>query len=250
MNGLNIIFMLLTALLAFGMVVKTTEIIKARGLVNRGFLIYAMLIAIIWWMFQEFEMTENFFWRGLAGGVVFWTMCLVAPTAEKMGDFSCITRTEVATMLAVIPVLLTAGILLGLPILYVVFAPFLCITGMLVYFVAKNKMRARKYREELQSDYAARRKSSCLRRLKEEISSITDTEILERAIIKSKQRLLLSGKKCDCGNCRNAEGCCRFQGNVKLQSNDFIRGCELEQFNLNQLLRHKEELKTAKNKVV
>ena len=97
--------------------------------------------AAMWWIFQEFEMTENFFWRGLAGGVVFWTMCLVAPTAEKMGDFSCITRTEVATMLAVIPVLLTAGILLGLPILYVVFAPFLCITGMLVYFVAKNKMK-------------------------------------------------------------------------------------------------------------
>lgn len=250
MNGLNIIFMLLTALLAFKTIVKTVEIIKARDLVNRGFLIYAMLVAAMWWIFQKFGMTEIFFWRGLAGGIVFWTITLAAPMAEKFGDFICITRMEVAVMLAAVPALLTAGILLGLPILFTVLILCLSVLGIFVYFIVKNKMRARKYQKELGTDYAVLRKKSCLIRLKEEISSITDVEILERAIVKSKQRLLLSGKKCDFGNCRNTEGCCRFQGSVKLQSNDFIRGCELEQFNLDRLLSRKEELKTAKKRAV
>ena len=122
--------------------------------------------------------------------------------------------------------------------------------GAAAYFIIRNKIRARKYQKELGTDYAVLRKKSCLTRLKEEISSITDMEILKRAIVKNNQRLLPSGKRCDCGNCRNAEGLCRYQTSVKLQSNDYIRGCELEQFNLEQLLHRKKTLETAKNKAV
>lgn len=250
MDGLNIILMLLTALFAFKTMVKTAENVKARDVVNRRFLIYALLVLIIWWVFDEFSLAKSFFWRGISSGIILWTMALAMPLAEKIGDLPGIIRTETAAMLLSVPVWAAIAILFCLPGCFIIILPCLWVLGAATYFIIRNKIRARKYQKELETDYAVLRKENNLKRLKEEISSITDMEILKRAIVKSKQRLLPSGKRCDCGNCRNAEGLCRYQTSVKLQSNNYIRGCELEQFNLEQLLHRKKTLETAKNKAV
>ncbi len=246
MDGVSIILMLLTTLLAFKATGKIAENVKARDIVNRRFLVYALLVLIIWWVFDKFSLPENYFWRGVSSGIILWTMSQAMPLAEKIGDLPGIIRTETAAMLLSVPVWTVIAILLCLPVRFVFLLPSLWFLGAAAYFIIRNKIRARKYQKELETDYAVLRKENNLKRLKEEISSITDMEILKRAIVKSKQRLLPSGKRCDCGNCRNAEGLCRYQTSVKLQSNNYIRGCEQEQFILEQLLHRKEELKAAK----
>lgn len=250
MDGLKIMLMLLMAFFTFKAIVKGAEIVKARELVNRSFLMYILGIILVWWLFQTLDFENRFFWQGMISGGIFWTISLVTLSAEKIGDLPGITRSEIALVLATVCIMAGLGVLLGVGVAFVILAPCLCALIMLLYFGVKNKMRAQKYEQSLQSEYAKLRRASQCKRLQDEVSGMTDITLVERAIIKSKQRLLLSGKNCDCGNCRHAEGRCRFQGSVKLQSNDYIKGCELEQFNLKVLMQQKEALKTAKKKAV
>lgn len=250
MDGLKILLMLLAVFFTFKAIAKGAEIVKARELVNRSFLLYILGIAFIWWLFQTFDFENRFFWQGLISGGIFRTLALVTLSAEKIGDQSNVTRSEIALILAVVCVVAGLGVLLGVGIAFVVLIPCFSAVVLFLYFGIKNKMRARKYEQTLRSEYAILRRASQCKRLKDEIADMTDPELLERAIVKSKQRLLLSGKNCDCGNCRNVEGRCRFQGSVKLQSTDYVKGCELEQFHLDALVQQKQALKTAKKKAV
>ncbi|MBQ8630244.1 MAG: hypothetical protein IJ479_00825 [Alphaproteobacteria bacterium] len=250
MTGLKIILMLLAAFFTFKTVVKGTEIVKARELVNRSFLLYILGIAFIWWLFQTFDFENRFFWQGLISGGIFCMMSLVPHFAEKIGDQSNVTRSEIALILATVCISAGLGVLLGVGIAFVILVPCLSAVVLFLYFGIKDKIRAKKYDRTLHSEYAKLQRTGHCKRLKEEIADMTDSELLERAIIKSKQRLLLSGKNCDCGNCRNVEGRCRFQGSVKLQSNDYIKGCELELFHLEALMKQKQALKAAKKKAV
>ena len=246
MAEFKILLMLLVVFFTFKTIAKGAEIVKARELVNRSFLLYVLGIAFIWGLFQTFDFENRFFWQGLISGVIFCMVSLVPHFAEKIGDQSNVTRSEIALILAVVCVVAGLGVLAGVKIIFVVLALVLSALGMYLYFGIQDKRRAQKYEQTLQSEYAILRRAGQYKRLDEKIADITDMVILERAIVKSKQRLLLSGKNCDCGNCRNVEGRCRFQGSVKLQSNDYIKGCELEQFNLERLVQQKKTLKTAK----
>ena len=250
MTGLKIILMLLAAFFTFKAIAKGAEIVKARELVNRSFQLYILGIVIIWWLFQAFDFENSFFWRGLISGGIFRTISLVTLSAEKIGDLPNVTRSEIALILAMVCISAGFGVLLGVGIAFVILVPCLSAVVLFLYFGIKDKIRAKKYDRTLHSEYAKLQRTGHCKRLKEEIADMTDSELLERAIIKSKQRLLLSGKNCDCGNCRNVEGRCRFQGSVKLQSTEYIKGCELEQINLEALLQQKQALKAAKKKAV
>lgn len=86
MDGLKIVLMLLMAFFTFKAIVKGAEIVKARELVKRSFLMYILGIILVWWLFQTLDFENRFFWQGMISGGIFWTISLVTLSAEKIGD--------------------------------------------------------------------------------------------------------------------------------------------------------------------
>ena len=235
MREVSIILMVITILVSLKISLKVDKSVTHKEIPERSLLISIFALMGLWAVFSAFSLDFSFFWRGVSAGVLLWLTRRIFLKFEQKGDIYRLLNEEICIAVVASCLCSILFFILNLNWVFYAFSFVLLPLGIILWYLLQNQKRKISYKKQLDSEYAIHRRKNTFQRMECEISKITDKKILQREIVKTKQRLLLSGKKCDLGNCLHSRGCCLYQQSVKLQSCDYVRGCELDRERLRML---------------